>query len=112
METASPPVSPSVVAQIFIIQNASVTWGTLEIHSLFVFSESSGRSTIEPFLPGRSWFGLKGLGLRRPVSLRTKSGPARFPPYLLRPIVPKKTGAPIASIASTRRLGYRELGSN
>jgi hypothetical protein len=41
IDTASPPVSPSVVANIFMIQKARVTSGTLLSVSCFVVFTSS-----------------------------------------------------------------------
>src|ERR1700730_2855182 len=49
MVTASPPVSPSVVARILTIQNTNVTWGTFATSSdifLSILSSQNHRSLL------------------------------------------------------------------
>ena len=69
MDTASPPVSPRVVAAILIIQNRSVTSGTLLSTALVVFltfKEFMGLFLSIPYFPHST----VGASMRR---LRTHS---------------------------------------
>ena len=60
METASPPVSPKVVATILMIQKPRVTWGTLLSISLVDLVMGEGSITKFPNLPSVQ---IKGRGV-------------------------------------------------
>jgi len=72
METASPPVSPRVVATTFTIQNVRVTSGTL-LRTTAVVADEAGAGALDSLTPDPSaWtFGLLGL-------LARSDRPARF----------------------------------